>query len=121
MRRADYAKRHAAADIFLKENLSDDAVRVASRFSGDDTLLRRVMDAVMGTHAPWIIETARKQAEPVMDGARSNHYREAAGWLGYAKRAYDALEQGAEWDAYIAALRGEHKRKYRLMEELEGL
>lgn len=121
LRRADYANRHAAVGIFLKENLPDDAVGVASRFSGDDTLLRRVMDAVMGTHAPWIIATARKQAEPVMDGGRSNHYREAAGWLGYAKRAYYALEQGAEWDAYIAALRGKHKRKYRLMAELEGL
>ena len=121
LRRADYAKRHAAADIFLKENLPDDAVGVASRFSGDDALLRRVMDAVMGTRAPWIIEAACKEAEPVMDGARSNHYGEAAAWLGYVKRAYHALEQGAAWDAYIAAVRGKHKRKYRLMAELEGL
>lgn len=78
LRRADYGNRHAAADIFLHEGLPDDAVGVASRFSGDDALLHKVMNATMDTHAPWIIATARKRAEPVMDGARSNHYREAA-------------------------------------------
>ena len=121
LRQADYPNRYAAADIFLRENLAEDAVRVASRFSSDDTLLQKVMSAVMDTHAPWVVTTARGKAEPIMDGGRSNHYDSAAHWLGYAKTAYGASGREAEWQAYIAALRGKHKRKYRLMEALGGL
>ncbi len=121
LRQADYPNRYAAADIFLKEGLAADAVRIASRFSSDDTLLQKVMSAVMDTHAPWVVTTARGKAEPIMDGGRSNHYDSAAHWLGYAKTAYGASRRETEWRAYIAAIREKHKRKYRLMEALGGL
>ena len=120
LRNASYPNYHAAVDIFLKEGLPDDAVKIASS-SRDDTLLQRVMGAVTATHASWVISTARGRAEPVMDEGRSNHYDSAAQWLGYAKTAYDASGRAEEWETYIAALRGKHKRKYRLMEALEGL
>ncbi len=121
LREADYLNYHASADIFLKEGLPEDAVGVASRFSHDDNLLQKVMGAVIHTHASWVIAAARGKAEPVMDGGRSNYYKSAAHLLGYAKTAYDASGQMAEWKAYITVLRGKHKRKYRLMEALEGL
>ena len=121
MRRADYTNRYAAVDIFLKEGLPDDAVKLASRFSGDDTLVRRVMGAVTATHASWVITTACEEAEPIMDEGRSNHYERAAQWLGYAKTAYGASGREEEWQAYIAGIREKHRRKYKLMGELEGL
>ena len=121
LRQADYPNRYAAADIFLRENLAEDAVRVASRFSSDDTLLQKVMSAVIATHAPWVIASAKERAEPIMNEGRSNHYDSAATWLGYVKSAYGASEREAEWQAYITALRDQHRRKYKLMGELEGL
>ena len=121
LRRASYPNRHAAADIFLSENLPGDAVSVASAFESDDALLRKVMDAVTSSHAPWVSYTARKRADPIMDEGRSNHYSEAARWLSYVKSALTANGQEAQWKAYIAEVRQKHRRKYRLMEALEGL
>ena len=121
LRQADYPNRYAAADIFLREGLAEDAVRVASRFSSDDTLLQKVMSAVIDTHAPWVIASAKERAEPIMNEGRSNHYDSAALWLGYAKTAYNASGQAAEWQAYIAGIRDQHRRKYKLMGALRGL
>ena len=121
LRQADYSNHYAAADIFLREGLAEDAVRVASRFSSDDTLLQKVMGAVIATHAPWVIASAKERAEPIMNEGRSNHYDSAALWLDYAKTAYNASGQAAEWRAYIAGVRDKHKRKYKLTGELEGL
>ena len=121
LRQADYPNRYAAADIFLRENLAEDAVRVASRFSSDDTLLQKVMSAVIDTHAPWVIASAKERAEPIMNEGKSNHYDSAATWLGYVKSAYGASGQAAEWRAYIAGVRDKHKRKYKLMGALGGL
>ena len=118
---ADYQNRYAAVDILLKEGLPDDAVGVASRFSSDDTLLRKVMSAVTSTHASWVISSACGKSEPIMDEGRSNYYDSAAQWLGYAKTAYDASGKEKEWQAYVAGVRDKHRRKYRLMEALEGL
>ncbi len=120
LRNASYPNYDAAADIFLKEGLPDDAVKIASR-SNDDNLLQKVMGAVTHTHASWVISTARGKAEPIMDGGRSNHYDSAARWLGYAKTAYGASGRAEAWQAYVTVLRGKHKRKYRLLEALEGL
>ncbi len=121
LRSADYPNYHAAADIFLKEGLAEDAVGVASRFSHDDQLLQKVMGAVTNTHASWVIASACERAEPIMDGGRSNHYGSAAQWLDYAKTAYGASGREAEWLDYIVGLRDKHKRKYKLMGALEGL
>ena len=121
LRRANYPNHHAAADIFLAEGLPDDAVAVASTFPGDGGLLRKVMTAVLGTHAQWVIDAARGQAEPVMEGGRSGEYDRAAGWLGHAKEAYQASGRGAQWQAYIAEVREKHGRKYKLMGALKSL
>lgn len=121
LRSADYPNYHAAADIFLKEGLVEDAVGVASKFSHDDQLLQKVMGAVTNTHASWVIASACERAEPIMDGGRSNHYGSAAQWLNYAKTAYGASGREAAWLDYIASLRDKHKRKYKLLGALEGL
>lgn len=121
LRQASYPNHHAAADIFLAEVLPDDAVAIASIFSGDDGLLHKVMTAVMDTHAQWVIDTARQQAEPIMEEGRSGKYDRAAKWLGYVKEAYRASGQDAQWQAYLAAVRKEHGRKYKLMGELKSL
>ncbi len=73
------------------------------------------MDAAIPSRPEWVITQARQQAEPIMDGAKSAHYEDAAQWLRKAKQAHDALGQKAEWRAYLGALREKHQRKYKLM------
>ena len=121
LRQASYPNHHAAADIFLAEALPDDAVAVAATFPGDGGLLRKVMTAVMNTHAQWVVDAAREQAEPIMDEGRSDKYDRAATWLGYVKQAYGASGRDAQWQAYIAEVRETHGRKYKLMRELKSL
>ena len=121
LRQASYPNHHAAADIFLAEALPDDAVAIASTFPGAGGLLHKVMTAVMDTHAQWVVDTAREQAEPIMDEGRSGKYDRAATWLGYVKQAYGASGRDAQWQAYIAEVRETHGRKYKLMRELKSL
>ena len=79
------------------------------------------MTAVMDTHAQWVVDAAREQAEPIMDEGRSGKYDRAAKWLGYIKQAYGASGRDAQWQAYIAEVREKHGRKYKLMRELKSL
>ena len=64
---------------------------------------------------------ARRQAEPIMDGAKSAYYEDAAMWLRKAKQAYEALGQKVEWRNYLDVLRDKHQRKYKLMPLLKML
>ena len=45
------------------------------------TLLERVVDAAIPSHADWAIQICRQQAEPIMQQGQSQHYHHAARWL----------------------------------------
>ncbi|MEZ5578845.1 MAG: hypothetical protein R3F40_05185 [Candidatus Competibacteraceae bacterium] len=102
-------------DVFLHESLIDDAIAAVKEHYVSSRTLARVMDAAIPSRPEWVITQARQQAEPIMDGAKSAHYQDAAQWLRKAKQAHDALGQKAEWRAYLGALREKHQRKYKLM------
>ena len=108
-------------DVFLRESLIDDAIAAVKEHYVSSRTLARVMDAAIRSRPQWVIAQARQQAEPIMDGAKSAHYEDAAQWLRKAKQAHDALGQKAEWRAYLGALREKHQRKYRLMPLLNAL
>ena len=101
-------------EIFLYENLVDDAIQATERYTSPRTLVR-VMDAAVNRQPQWVIAQARRQAEPIIDGAQSAYYEDAAMWLRKAKQAYEALGQKAEWRDYLDGLREKHQRKYKLM------
>ncbi|MDG4555581.1 MAG: SWIM zinc finger family protein [Candidatus Competibacter sp.] len=102
-------------DVFLHESLIDDAIAALKNAYVSSRTLARVMDAAIPSRPEWVIAQARQQAEPIMDGAKSAHYEDAAQWLRKAKQAYEALGQKTEWRAYLGALREKHQRKYKLM------
>ncbi|HMQ14300.1 MAG TPA: hypothetical protein PKD21_12690, partial [Candidatus Competibacter phosphatis] len=102
-------------DVFLHESLIDDAIAAVKEHYVSSRTLARIMDAAIPSRPEWVIDQARQQAEPLMDGAKSAHYQDAAQWLRKAKQAHDALGQKAEWRAYLGALREKHQRKYKLM------
>jgi uncharacterized Zn finger protein len=120
LRREPRVSNETRIEIFLYENLVDDAIGATERYTSPQTLAR-VMDAAVNRQPQWVIAQARRQAEPIMDGAQSAHYEDAALWLGKVKQAHEALGQQAEWRSYLAALREKHQRKYKLMPLLKPL
>jgi uncharacterized Zn finger protein len=108
-------------DVFLHESLIDDAIAAVKEHYVSSRTLARIMDAAIPSRPQWVIDQARQQAEPIMDGAKSAHYQDAAQWLRKAKQAHDALGQKAEWRAYLGALREKHQRKHKLMPLLRML
>lgn len=122
LRQARRPNTDTKVDIFLRENLLDDAIQAVERYVSS-TALARVMDAAIQQRQrlKWVIAQARRQAEPIMDGGQSSHYEDAAMWLRKAKQAYEAIGQKAEWQSYLDALCEKHQRKYKLMPLLRML
>ncbi|MBS1248201.1 MAG: hypothetical protein H6R48_990 [Proteobacteria bacterium] len=120
LRREARISNETKIEIFLYEDLVDDAIQATERYTSSQTLAR-VMDAAVNRQPQWVIAQARRQAEPIMDGAKSAYYEDAAMWLRKAKQAYEALGQKVEWRNYLDVLRDKHQRKYKLMPLLKML
>jgi len=110
----------AKVDIFLHEQLIDDAIAAVKDGYGYG-LLERVMDAAIATRPDWVIKAARAQAEQIMSTGDAKHYDDAVGWLRRARDAYRAAGQPADWQGYLGAIKTTHGRKYKLMGLLQGL
>jgi uncharacterized Zn finger protein len=116
-RSSGYSGSQAQVDIFLHEELLDDAIAAVEKGASYD-LLERVMDAVVTTRPEWVIGVARQQAERIIEAGKSKHYHHAVGWLARAQAAYEAAGRDADWWAYLTDIRDRHSRKYKLMEML---
>jgi uncharacterized Zn finger protein len=113
---------HTAArvEVFLHEGLIDDAIKVVQE-SPSYGLLERVMDAAIAHRPDWVITTATAQAERIIDAGQAKHYDHAISWLKRARDAYRAAGRPADWQGYVARLRDEHGRKYKLMGMMQQL
>jgi uncharacterized Zn finger protein len=79
-------------------------------------LVHRVMQAVVSTHPAWVIEAARKRAEPIMEQGKADRYQEAVQWLRQARAAYIESGQQSIWTTYFNQLQSSHARKRKLMD-----
>jgi len=110
----------AQIDIFLHEELWEDAIAVASKLhSYHGQLMMRVMDAVVETHSQWVIDDARPRAESIMDEGKAKYYHHAVDWLKRIKAAYRTLGQAEDWRQYHHRLKEIHGRKRKLMGLME--
>ncbi len=108
-------------DIYLHENMHQEAVQAASSgYLGYDAL-RRVANAVMKTHPDWTIKQCKRHAEQIMDAGKSKYYHHAANWLELARKTYVAAGRLDEWREYLGGLMAKHMRKYSLMPKLKNL
>lgn len=106
----------AKVDVFLQEELLDDAIAAVKDlgyYQAD--LVKQVMAAVLNQRPDWVIENAARRAEEIMDAARSNAYHHAVEWLQQARAAYLASGRQAAWQAYRTRLMQLHARKYKLV------
>jgi len=110
----------SAIDVFLHEQLIDDAIAAVDRSGGYDTI-ERVARAAVATRPDWVVRTCRSQAERIMDAAKAQSYGYAIRWLEIARDAYGVLDQSKEWQVYLQGLIAEHARKYKLRPMLEKL
>ncbi len=111
---------NAKVDIFLHEQLIDDAIAAVKDGYGYG-LLERVMDAAIATRPDWVIKAASAQAERIINAGDAKHYDHAVGWLRRARDAYRADGRPADWQGYLGTIKNIHGRKYKLMALLQGL
>jgi uncharacterized Zn finger protein len=114
-----YSYSEAQVDVFLHEDLLDDAIAAVEKGASYD-LLERVMDAVVEHRPEWVIEAARRQAERIIEAGQSKYYHHAVSWLVRARAAYQAAGRDADWQAYLGEIQACHGRKYKLMGMLKG-
>ena len=107
-------------EIFLHEGLVEDAMHAVEK-GVSYSLLERVVDAAIPSHADWAVQICRQQAEPIMQQGQSQHYHHAARWLEKARAAYRTAGRETEWQAYLAELLTRYRRKYSLIPKLEAL
>jgi uncharacterized Zn finger protein len=108
------------AEIFLSEELWDDAIQVVDGEYGSDALIM-VMKRVYQQRPDWVIRRASKFAESIMDAGKAQSYDSAVAWLAQAKQAYLAAGRGDEWRRYLEVIRTTHQRKYKLINLLKHL
>ncbi|UKP01197.1 SWIM zinc finger family protein [Nostoc sp. UHCC 0870] len=118
----DWGIQEAKVDIFLHEGLIDDAITTVENDSYyASKLVHRVMDATVSHRPDWVIDNARRRAEPIMEQGKADRYDAAVNWLKKVKTAYFQLGQKAEWSAYRSKLEATHGRKRKLMELFKEL
>lgn len=111
----------AKVDIFLHEDLIDDAIAtVNDRNFYEDTLIQRVMEKAVERSPDWVIDNATRRAESIMDRGKAEAYYHAVEWLKLARAAYQGAGRQSDWLAYRAQLMQTHVRKYKLMAMLKA-
>ena len=117
---ARWRSRTAAIDIFLHENLIDDAITAVGN-SGYGDAMARVMDAATSARPDWVIDAATRQAAEIIDRGAAQHYDDAVAWMRRARAAYRAANRVADWQLYLLSVRAKHGRKYKLMGLIDKL
>lgn len=105
--------------IFLHENLFDDAIAVLQTTTSY-TLVAQVVDAALQeqTAPKWVIQACRQQAEHLMNGAKASYYQAAATWLTKARTAYHMFGRDEAWHAYLNDLFERHTHESKLLQLL---
>ncbi|MGD1857840.1 MAG: hypothetical protein ACFB2W_26690 [Leptolyngbyaceae cyanobacterium] len=114
----EWVAREAKLDIFLYEELVEDAIATVapSVYSHSrPELVMRVMDAVIASHSDWVIKLAKREAETIMDAGKARDYDLAIKWLQRVHQAYRAQDQNSTWYRYSQNIISAHIRKRKLI------
>ncbi|NJR51109.1 MAG: SWIM zinc finger domain-containing protein [Leptolyngbyaceae cyanobacterium CSU_1_3] len=112
----EWGNDEARVNIFLHENLLDEAIStVNKRYIYKIEWVYQVMDAVLDHRPDWVIETATRNADEIMNAGKSDKYATAIEWLKRAKAAYVASNRQSEWRTYRNHLELVHGKKRKLI------
>jgi uncharacterized Zn finger protein len=105
----------AKVQIFLSEGCVDDAISTVTDSYASMNLVQVVMDAAMTYKPEWVITTAIRPAEDIMNRGKAESYQEAVNWLVKARTAYLQSGRQNEWQEYRRQLVATHGKKRKLM------
>jgi uncharacterized Zn finger protein len=111
----NWSHSEAKVQIFLNEGLVDDAISTVTDSYTRANLVQVVMDAAIAYKPEWVIATAIRPAEDIMNRSKAESYQEAVNWLSKARAAYRQSGRQDEWQEYRAQLVETHGRKRKLM------
>jgi uncharacterized Zn finger protein len=116
---ANWNYAEAKVQIFLREGSIDDAITTVNDSYASANLIQVVMDAAM-THKPeWVIATAIRPAEDIMNRGKAESYQEAVNWLAKARSAYIHLGLQNEWQEYRKQLVATHGKRCEGLAKIE--
>jgi uncharacterized Zn finger protein len=118
---ASWGNEEVKVDIFLHEDLIDDAIASVNDL-GDykKILIQRVMKKAVSLRPDWVIDNASRRAESIMDQGKSEIYDIAIEWLKLGRDAYKRAGRESEWLTYRTKIMQTHARKYKLMGMLKA-
>ncbi len=111
----------AIVDVYLYEQMWDEAIEVAEKNAYSYSLREKVADAIIAHRPNWVIRISIQEAEKLIEPTKSKYYPHAARWLEKAKKAYLVSVREAEWIAYIAEIKTLYARRPSLQKELANL
>ncbi len=111
----NWSHAEAKVQIFLREGSIDDAIATVTDSYAKASLIQIVMDAAISDRSDWVIATAIRPAEEIMNRGKAESYQEAVNWLAKARSAYIHLGRQPEWQQYRAHLVATHGKKRKLM------
>jgi uncharacterized Zn finger protein len=111
-----FATAEAKVDIFLEEELFDQAIAIANTSYCQIHVRLRVMQVVISSNPQWVITKAKALAEDIITRGKSDDYEQAITWLEQVRNGYQSLKQEKEWLSYRNQLVEVNARKRKLME-----
>ena len=109
-------------DIYLHENLVDEAIALVDQGYVGFDLLARVVDAAIPVAPEWAINKSTQEAMSIIEPGKSDIYHHAIEWLRRARDAYKVAGREQDWHDYTNQLRtSKHGRKYKLMAMLDKI
>lgn len=116
----NWSHAEAKVQIFLAEGAIDDAIATVDDSYARANLIQLVMDAAISHRSAWVIATAIRPAEDIINRGKAESYQEAVNWLTRARAAYLQSGRQAEWEQYRTQLVTTHGRKRKLMGLIES-
>jgi len=111
-----FAASEAKINIFLEEELFDEAIAIANTSYCKTYDRLRVMQAVISSNPQWVITKAKALSEDIITRGKSDDYEQAIAWLEQVRNGYRILRQEKEWLNYRNQLVEVNARKRKLME-----
>jgi len=111
----------AIVDVYLYEQMWDEAIEVAEKNAYSYSLREKVADAIIAHRPNWVIRISIQEAEKLIEPTKSKYYPHAARWLAKAKEAYLVSGREAEWTTYLAKIKTLYARRPSLQKELANL
>jgi uncharacterized Zn finger protein len=116
LRRRDHDSSAAEkANIFLKEELFDEAINIVNKEHCYNDDIKHVMNSVIHHNPEWVARQARKRAMNIIDRNQASDYDEAVSWLTFVKKSHEATGNMEKWQSYLTNIKRKHKPKYKLM------